>query len=99
MPHITLAVTEPVRQQVVAGNDYQRQLAVQGASADVRAVIDAASAANQVQVAVAGMIVLTVGDTGAIWGVHQQPGLQADDFTSLFDLLVRRPGVPITFTW
>jgi hypothetical protein len=99
MPHITLAVTHPVIQQVQAGNDYQRQLAVQGASPDLRALIDTASANNRVLVAVCGEFSLTVGDTGAIWGRHQAAGHQADDFADLYALLARRPNVPVTFRW
>jgi hypothetical protein len=99
MPHITLAVTDRVIQQVDAGHDYQRQLAVQGASPDLRALIDTASANNQVPVAVCGVFALSVGDTGAIWESHQAAGHQADDFADLYALLARRPNVPVTFRW
>jgi hypothetical protein len=68
MPHITLAVTLPVLQQIAGGHAYQRQLAIQGASPDIRAAIDAASTTNRVPINIAGGITLTVGDTGAIWG-------------------------------
>jgi hypothetical protein len=99
MPHITLAVTDLVIQQVDAGHDYQRQLAVQAASPDLRALIDTASAAIQVPIAICGVFVLSAGDTGAIWGSHQAPGHQADDFADLYALLARRPNVPVTFRW
>jgi hypothetical protein len=99
MPHITLAVTQPVIQQVQAGNDYQRQLAVQGASPDLIELLNTASADNQVLVAVCGVFSLSVGDTRAIWGSHQAAGHQADDFANLYALLARRPNVPVTFRW
>jgi hypothetical protein len=46
-----------------------------------------------------GVFELSVGDSGAIWGAHQGAGLQAEDFASLFDLLARRPDLPVTFSW
>ena len=99
MSHITLAVTDRVIQQVGAGHDYQRQLAVQDASPDLRALIATASAHNRVPVAVCGVFALSIGDTGAIWGSHQAAGHQSDDFADLYALLARRPNVPVTFKW
>ena len=99
MPYITLAVTTPVIREVNAGRSYQRQIAIQDASPEVLAVINAATAENQVLVAVNGVFELSVGDTGAIWGTHQRAPLQAEDFTSLYDLLARRPETPVRFTW
>ena len=99
MPYITLAVTDRVVQQVAAGHAYQRQLAVQDASPDLRALIDTASANNQVPIAVCGVFELSIGDTGAIWGSHQNVGHQAYDFADLYALLARRPNVPVTFRW
>ncbi|MGA3324033.1 MAG: hypothetical protein ABSF45_06135 [Terriglobia bacterium] len=99
MAYITLAVTRPVIQEVNAGKSYQRQIAIQDASPELRAVIDSATAGNQVTVVVNDEFELSVGDTGAIWGAHQRPGLQIEDFTSLFDLLARRPDRPVKFEW
>ena len=99
MPHITLAVTDRVIQQVAAGRDFQRQLAVQDASPDLRAQINTASAHNRVPVVICGVFALLIGDTGAIWGSHQAVGHQADDFADLYALLARRPNVPVTFRW
>lgn len=99
MSHITLTVTDRVIQQVQAGHGFQRQLAVQGASPDLRALIDTATGDNRVLVAVGGEFELSVGDTGAIWGSHQAQGHQADDFADLYALLARRPNVPVTFRW
>jgi len=99
MPHITLAVTPPVLQQVAAGHAYQRQLAIQGASPDLQPLIDTATRHHRVQLAICGVFALTVGDNGAIWGTHQNPGTQTDDFDNLYALLARRPGLPVTFTW
>jgi len=99
MTHITLAVTEAVLEQAKDGNASQRQIAIQGASTELHARIDAARAKSQVVVAVNGVFELSVGDTSAIWGVHQTAGLQTEDFTSLYDLLARRPGRPVKFAW
>lgn len=99
MPHITLAVTHRVAQQVQANNLFQRQLAVRDASPDLLALIGTASGANHVQIAICGVFELLVGDRGAIWGTHQAAGHQVDDFADLYSLLARRPDVPVTFRW
>ena len=99
MPHITLAVTGPVIQQVQAGQEFQRQLAVQGASPDLMALLNTATRDNQVPIAISGEFELSIGDTRAIWVSHQAAGHQADDFANLYDLLARRPNVPVTFRW
>jgi hypothetical protein len=99
MPHITLSVTDRVIRQVQVGHDFQRQLAIQGASPGLRALIETASGGNRVSIAVCGVFELSIGDTGAIWGSHQAAGHQADDFADLYRLLARRPNVPVRFTW
>jgi len=65
----------------------------------LRAAIRQASARNRIAVAVNGISQLSIGDTGAIWEKHQGRGRQAEDFTSLYDLLSRRPAQPVTFSW
>jgi hypothetical protein len=99
MQHITLAVTGRVIQQVQVSDDSQRQLAIQGASPDLGALIETASGGNRVTIAVCGTFELSIGDTGAIWGSHQAAGHQVDDFADLYRLLARRPDVPVRFTW
>jgi transcriptional regulator with XRE-family HTH domain len=96
---ITLAVTKNVVREVNAGRTFQRQIAIQGGSPQLLAAIRKASARNRIAVAVNGVFQLSVGDTGAIWEKHQARGRQAEDFTSLYDLLSRRPEEPITFSW
>jgi len=97
MAYITLAVTSRVIQQVKeTGNPDQRQIAIQGASPELRAAIDTASAKKQVTVAVNDVFKLSIGDTDAIWRTHQG-GLQRDDFDSLYDLLARRPDTQVRF--
>ena len=96
---ITLAVTKSVVREVNAGRAYQRQIAIRGGSPELLAVIRKASARNRVAVAVNGVFQLSVGDTGAIWEKHQGRGRQAEDFTSLYELLARRPEQPVTFSW
>ncbi|MGA3259901.1 MAG: hypothetical protein ABSE35_13545 [Bryobacteraceae bacterium] len=99
MKYITLAVTGPVIREVSAGNSYQRQIAIRDASPGLLAIIRAATGGGRALVAVNGVFELSVGDSGAIWGAHQGAGLQAEDFASLFDLLARRPDLPVTFSW
>lgn len=96
---ITLAVAEGVTREVNAGRTYQRQIAIRGGSPELLAVIRKASARNRVAVAVNGVFQLSVGDNGAIWEKHQEPGRQAEDFTNLYNLLARRPEQPVTFSW
>jgi transcriptional regulator with XRE-family HTH domain len=96
---ITLTVTKSVVREVNGGRAYQRQIAIRGGSPELLAVIRKASARNRVAVAVNGVFQLSVGDTGAIWEKHQGRGRQAEDFTSLYDLLARRPEQPVTFSW
>jgi transcriptional regulator with XRE-family HTH domain len=96
---ITLAVTKSVVREVNGGRPYERQIAIRGGSPELLAVIRKASARNRVAVAVNGVFQLSVGDNGAIWEKHQGRGRQAEDFTSLYDLLARRPEQPVTFSW
>jgi hypothetical protein len=99
MKYITLAVTGPVIREVSAGNSYQRQIAIRDASPGLLAIIRAATGGGRALVAVNGVFELSVGDSGAIWGAHQGAGLQAEDFASLYDLLARRPDLPVRFSW
>jgi len=99
MAHITLAVTKRALKQVADGHSTQRQIAIQDASPELLAVLDTASADNRVVVPINGVFALSIGDTRAIWSTHQNAGLQLDDFTSLYDLLARRPDKPIIFAW
>lgn len=101
MKHITLCVTEAVVQHVnnvgvnkQAGQN-QRQITIQDGSPDLLDTFRVARKDNQVLVPVSGVFELSVGDTSAIWATHQTEGLQAEDFTSLYDLLARRPGRPV----
>ena len=99
MAHITLVVTEDVIRQVNKSGQKQQQIAIQGASPELRAAFDAATKDKRVVVAVNGVFELSVGDTDAMWAVHQTAGLQTEDFTSLYDLLGRRPGRQVRFAW
>ena len=105
MEHITLCVTEAVIQQVNnAGADKQagqnqRQIAIRGVSPDLFEAFRAATKHNLVLVTVSGEFELSVGDPYAIWATHQTEGMQAEDFTGLYDLLARRPGRSVRFAW
>ena len=97
MPFITLAVTERVIRQIEEGNEYQRQLAIKDASPDLRDLLDTANANEKIRVAICGVFELIVGDTDAIWGVHQENKVQAGDFSDLFSLLSRRQDESVKF--
>jgi hypothetical protein len=99
MAFITLAVGPRVIREVCEGHEYQKQLAIRGASRDLRTLIEAANRQNKVTVAICGTFELAIGDTGAIWGVHQAVGVQAEDFGNLYALLANRPGIAVTFRW
>ena len=96
---ITLTVTENVVREVNAGRTFQRQIAIRGGSPELLAAIRKASARNRIAVAVNGVFQLSVSDTGAIWEKHQGRGRQAEDLSSLYDLLSRRRERPVTFSW
>jgi hypothetical protein len=98
MPFITLCVTQAVLDQVTMGNQFQKQIAVHGASPEILNAMMGATSANQTQVNVNGSFPLRVGDRNAIWAVHQSP-VQSADFEDLFSLLARRPDRDVTFTW
>jgi hypothetical protein len=99
MPHITIAVTEDVLDQIEAGQDHQRQLAVRRSSDDLRAVLDTATRENRIPIGICNTITLIAGDTDAFWRVHQDNDERQADFDDLFALLRRRPGASVTFSW
>lgn len=99
MSHITLAVTTKVMAQVRDGHNYQQQLAIRDASDDLQGLLKQASKQNIVTVALCQEFILSVGDTAAIWAVHQQSEQQRRDFADLYSLLSRRPDTSVTFNW
>ncbi|HEY3276300.1 MAG TPA: hypothetical protein VGJ94_06735 [Syntrophorhabdaceae bacterium] len=99
MAFITLAVGPRVIREVCTGHEYQKQLAIRGASDDLRTLIETANRQNKVAVPICGVFELAIGDTDAIWEVHQAVGIQAEDFANLYALLANRPGVAVTFRW
>jgi hypothetical protein len=99
MNHITLAVTEAVIHQVQKAGENQRQIAIQGASPELLARIQNARAEAPTAVCILNAFELVVGDTSAIWRSHQQTQIQAEDFSSIYELLERRPNHSVCFTW
>lgn len=99
MPTIILAVTQDVIDQITAGSDFQRQIAVRNASPDIRALLNQANRTNRIPIAICGAFNLFAGDTDAFWNAHQPPGIHAEDFADLFALLARRAGTSVTFSW
>jgi hypothetical protein len=99
MPSITLVVTTSVIRFVEKNGESQRQLTIRGTSPDIRKDLDGASLSNGIPVAICGVFTLAVHDTYAIRGVHQAPGVQANDFSDIYSLLERRPDVEVKFHW
>ena len=97
MPYIALTVTQKVIEQVNRGEGDQRQIAVKDASPELLQEIRTATKNNRIRIRINGEFELLVRDTGAIWFSHQS-GLQAEDFTSFYDLLARRPDRSVPFT-
>ena len=98
MSFVTLSVTSAVLDQLNAGNQFQKQIAVRGASPEIVGAMIGANADNQIQININGSFALNVGDRNAIWAVHQT-GIQSEDFADIFSLLARRPDRDVTFTW
>jgi hypothetical protein len=99
MLHITLAVTKRVIEYVSRGKLNARQIAIQGAATELLASLDKASKDHPAIVAINGVFGLCIGDTRAIWSAHQTTPLSSEGFTSLYDLLARRPDQPVKFMW
>ncbi len=96
MARISLTVTQRVLEVIQGGQEGQRQIAMRNPSADIGAVIRGANAQEPVALRLGSRISLTVGDSGAIWRVHQLDRDRAD-FDSLFEILARRPGAEMEF--
>ena len=103
MTQISLAVTVRVLQNVIRAEANsqaglkQRQLTIREASLELVEAFRSATKEHQLQIELNGEFKLYVGDPWAIWFTHQDAGLQADDFNSLYDLLSRRPERPVDF--
>lgn len=95
---ITLTVTQPVLRQVAEKGESQRQIAIQGASAEILQRLRETRRENPLRILIGGVFPLTVGDTVAIWFSHQTEGEEREDFISLYNLLARHPGCPVKFS-
>jgi hypothetical protein len=99
MPNITLYVTDEAKNYADQTGRNSRQIAFRDPSPKLHLTNPAPTSERQVFLAVNGEFRLSVGDTHAIWATHQAEGIQAGDFTSLYDLLARRPGRQVRFAW
>ena len=95
MAEISLTVTKGVLAHAGAGRESQRQIAYTQASSDVDAALRGASASSRVRIRLGGLVILTVGDTGAIWRAHNADAAVA--FDALFTLLAEYPSQPMRF--
>ena len=94
MSTISLAVTQRVLNAVNSGQEGQRQLAMRRPSSEIESLIRGATAREPVTLRLGGRVSVTVGDSGAIWRVHQH---DRADFDSLFEILARQPDTDMEF--
>jgi len=92
---ISLTVTSGVLAHAGAGRESLRQIAYTQPTSDVAAALRAAPASSRVRIRLGGPVILTVGDTGAIWRAHNADAAAA--FDALFALLAQYPSQPMRF--
>jgi hypothetical protein len=92
---ILLTVTSGVLAHAGAGRESQRQIAYTQPSSEVAVALRAATASSRVRVRLGGLVILAVGDTGAIWRAHNADAAAA--FDALFTLLAEYPSQPMRF--
>ena len=105
MTQISLAVTVRVLQNVIRAEAISqaglkpRQITIRrdSTSTELIEAFQNTTREQKVQIELNGEFKLYVGDPWAIWFTHQDAGLQADDFNSLYDLLSRRHERPVNF--
>ena len=95
MAEISLAVTSGVLAHAGAGRESQRQIAYTQPSPDLATALRGASASSRVRIRLGGRVLLTVGDTSAIWRAHNSDAAVA--FDALFTLLAEYPSQPMRF--
>jgi hypothetical protein len=95
MPEISLTVTSGVLAHAGVGRESQRQIAYTQPTSDLAAALGGASASTRVRIRLGGRVVLTVGDTSAIWRAHNADVAAA--FDALFALLAQYPSQPMRF--
>lgn len=74
----------------------QEQIALIVVSGDLSCIIDTISKSRKVQLMMAGQLVVTLGDTSAIWRAHQEDTV---DFDILFKMLSSKPDEEFVFTY
>jgi hypothetical protein len=95
MPEISLYVTRGVVEHSTVTAADQRQIAYREASADIAERLRAANRDHRVVLQLGDLVLLTVGDTSAIWRSHNKE--RAADFDALFEMLARYPDRPMRF--
>ncbi|NRB80239.1 MAG: hypothetical protein HRU38_16480 [Saccharospirillaceae bacterium] len=74
----------------------QEQIALKVVSGDLSYIIDTISKSRKVQLIMAGQLVVTFGDTSAIWRAHQE---DVTDFDILFKMLSSKPDKEFVFSY
>jgi hypothetical protein len=92
---ISLYVTPGVTDRMATAPAHQHQIAYNEPSRDIAQRLRQVTGQQRVTVRLGGLVVLEVGDTGAIWRSHNER--HTDDFEALFHLLARYPGRPMRF--
>jgi hypothetical protein len=92
---ISLYVTPGVTDRMSTAPAHQHQIAYNEPSQDIAPRLREVNGQQRASVRLGGLVVLEVGDTGAIWRTHNER--HADDFEALFQLLARYPGRSMRF--
>jgi len=94
MPSITLTVTQKVLNHTATVPN-QRQIAVQKPSEEIEPLVKTLTKNNQKIIRLGGLIMLKMGDSGAIWLSHNQD--HEADFNALFAILALHPDQGMRF--
>jgi hypothetical protein len=95
MAEISLYVTRDVVNHVATTPANQQQITYRDVTADIAGRLREATRENRVQLRLGNLLILNVGDTGAIWRSHNDD--RSCDFDSLFSMLARYPDRPMRF--
>ncbi len=96
MGEVSIVVTKNVLVEVfVRGHQSQKQIALRGMSADIKAHISNCTKENTKKLILGDSIPLIVSDNHAIWRKANKDS--PEDFDDIFNLLSRRPDIPVKF--
>lgn len=94
MESIKLKVTSNVLFQIQKSNN-QEQIAINSPTGSFAPLLAQANKHNKINVILAGVLKLDIGDTSAIWRAHNS--MNEADFDALFNLLSKYPDKEFEF--